>query len=524
MIWRWTIAYALVSISLASPLSAQFTALEEGVRLMREEQFDRALVNLKQAHSVAPRNATIENLLGITETQLGHIDEACNHYRNAIRLDLTRAAPHRNLGFNLLNSRDYSHAEPELREASRLDPNDKFAHDYLMLLLLATGRDAEALAEATRAGELVDRDPDASAALIEAEVRTGHVADATSRLQDLEQANKISSAREYSIAVLLSQHAFNRQAANCFRRIATLDPSWENRYNLALGLLYSGQAADAATLLTALHTERPTNADALMFLGSSFELQQKVPEALEAYRAALLADPSNPDRTLDYTRVLMDLDRYDDAIQVVQTGMEQTSATAPLQLRLGAVEMVKGDYVAARDAFNAALATDPRLDAAYVGIAQTYARQANDVEAIKVLEEARTKFPGRYLLEYYFGLLASRLGREQEAIPALEKAAELEPKSPDPLYELGKLYESQENWLQARRVLENAIALNPQLAPAHYRLGQVYAHMGQNAKAEQEAQQTHTLVDTQRDEALHKQRERAASFQPQPPAAALSLP
>jgi len=70
--------------------------------------FDRALVKLKQAHSAAPQDATIENLLGITETQLGQIDEACNHYRNAIRLDPRQAAPHRNLGFNLLNSKDYS--------------------------------------------------------------------------------------------------------------------------------------------------------------------------------------------------------------------------------------------------------------------------------------------------------------------------------------------------------------------------------------------------------------------------------
>jgi Tfp pilus assembly protein PilF len=64
--------------------------------------------------------------------------------------------------------------------------------------------------------------------------------------------------------------------------------------------------------------------------------------------------------------------------------MGETSATAPFQLRLGAVEMVKGNYAAARDAFHAALVTDPQLDVAYVGVAQTYSRQANDAEAIRV--------------------------------------------------------------------------------------------------------------------------------------------
>jgi tetratricopeptide (TPR) repeat protein len=240
-----------------------------------------------------------------------------------------------------------------------------------------------------------------------------------------------------------------------------------------------------------------------------------MPEALEAYRAAVVADPSNPDRTLDYTRLLMDMDRYDEAIQFIQAGMAETAATSPLKLRLGAVEMIKGDYPAARDAFHEALVDNPELDAAYVGLAQTYARQGNDTEAIHILESARDKRPGQYLLEYYFGLLASRLGREEEAIVALERAAQLEPKSPDPSFELGKLYGSKQDWPRARKAFENVIELNPQFAPAHYQLSLVYGRLGLHVAADQEAQETHKLVNTQRDEALRKQRERAGGFQPQ---------
>lgn len=521
---RLLIVLPLLTAALTLPLRAQPSPLEQGVALIREGRFDEALVKLQQAHRIAPRTAIIENLLGITETKLGHFDEAASHYRNAIHLDPSQAAPHKNLGFNLLNAKDYVLAEPELREAARLDPNDNFAHYYLMLLALATNRDAEALEQASHAGQLVDNDPDAAVELIEAEVRMGRVDDAVTRIERLEQANQLSATQEYPIAVLLSQHGFYGPAVHCFQRIAALDPSWESRYNLALSFLYAGQAAEASSLFSTLHTERPANADVLMFLGSAFEMQQKMPEALEAYRSALLADPSNPDRTLDYTRLLMDLDRYDEAVQVVQTGIGATSSTAPLQLRLGAVEMIKGNYDAARNSFHQALATDPSLDAAYIGLAQTYAREANDVEAIHILEAARIKLPGHYLLEYYFGLLASRLGRESEAILALERAAQLDPSSSDPWYELGKLHESQLNWPLAREAFEHVVPLNPQFAPAHYQLSRVYAHLGQNERAAQEAQQTHTLVDAQRDEALRKQRERAASFQPPPSATASSLP
>jgi len=506
---------AILPLALALSLDAQPTPMEEGVALIREGHYDQALVRLEEAHHLAPRNATIENLLGITETSLGHASAAETHYRNAIRLDPLQAAPHRNLGFELLNEKDYARAEPELRQASRLIPEDPFAHFYLFLLALATARDSEALEQASHAGQLIDNDPDAGAGLIEAEIRMGRADEAAIRVSTMETANQLPPAREYQIAVLLNRQRLYEQAVHCFQRLATLDPSWENRFNLALALLYGGHPAEASTLLAALHTERPTHADTLMFLGEAFEAQQKMPEAVESYHAAAVADPSNPDRTLDYTRLLMDMDRYDEAIQFIQFGMTETAATSPLKLRLGAVEMIKGDYSAARDTFHAALDENPELDAAYVGLAQTYARQGNDTEAIRVLEDARAKRPGHYLLEYYFGMLASRLDREREAIDALQRAAQLDTRSPYPSFELGKLYEANEEWSKARQAFEHVIELNPQFAAAHYQLSRVYTHLGFRDRADQEAQQTHLLVDKQRDEALRRQRERGGTFQPQ---------
>ena len=126
-------------------------------------------------------------------------------------------------------------------------------------------------------------------------------------------------------------------------------------------------------------------------------------------------------------------------------------------------------------------------------------------------------------MEYYFGLLASRQGREQEALVALQNATRMQPSSPEPYFELGKIYEAQNDWSRARESLERVIALAPALSPAHYQLSQVYGHLGMKKEAALEAQKTHTLVDEQRAEVLRKQRERASSFQPQvsasPPAA-----
>ena len=106
-----------------------------------------------------------------------------------------------------------------------------------------------------------------------------------------------------------------------------------------------------------------------------------------------------------------------------------------------------------------------------------------------------------------------------EAVLALENAAKLQPKSPDPFFELGKLYSAQQNWPKARDSFIHVVELNPQFAPAHYQLSQVYARLGLRSKAEEEAHLTHTLVQTQRDDAIKEQLKRGASFQPQPHAA-----
>lgn len=462
-------AFLLLLFGCCAPLpaqnaSARNAALDQGVEFIRQGRFAQALPKLEEAHRLAPGNATIENLLGITETRLGHLDEGNSHYRAAIALDPAQPAPHRNLGFNLLTAKDYERAGPELREASRLDPKDRFAHYYLLSLALATKRDAEAVEQAPLAGQLVENDPEIAADLAEAQIRTGHIDEAAALVAELERSERLSPQREYGMAVLFTQNSFYAQAANCFRRIAARDPAWQNRFNLALALLYDKQAGEAATLLAALHSELPGNADILTFLGSAYEMLEKIPQALDAYRAAALADPSNPDRMLDYTRLLMDSDHYDEAVQVIQAGMGKTASAVPLQVRLGAIQMIKGDYPAAREAFRASIAADPDLDVAYVGLAQTYAREANDEEALRVLASARSSHPGHYLLEYYFGMLASRLGREQEAEEALHRAAELQPDSADPYFELGKLYESKSDWARAREALEHVTELNPRFA------------------------------------------------------------
>jgi len=87
------IAFAFMWTSLSWSQGAQFHGDGRWSEADPRRRFDQALVKLQQGAFIAPRNATIENLLGITETQLGHIDEAAGTI--AMRTGLTPRKPRR---------------------------------------------------------------------------------------------------------------------------------------------------------------------------------------------------------------------------------------------------------------------------------------------------------------------------------------------------------------------------------------------------------------------------------------------
>ena len=116
----------------------QVDSLDRGLELFRQEKYEAALEQFHDARRIQPKNASIENFIGITETKLGRIDEANEDYETASTLDPKLAGPHTNLGFNYLSRKQYPLAEKQLQTALALDSSDTFAHYYLAVLYLTT--------------------------------------------------------------------------------------------------------------------------------------------------------------------------------------------------------------------------------------------------------------------------------------------------------------------------------------------------------------------------------------------------
>ena len=81
---------------------------------IKKEDYSAAIPHLKRAASAKPKDADVQNLLGFTHRKTGRLDEAEAYYREALRLDPKHKRAHEYLGELYLQRGDLDRAEQQL--------------------------------------------------------------------------------------------------------------------------------------------------------------------------------------------------------------------------------------------------------------------------------------------------------------------------------------------------------------------------------------------------------------------------
>jgi len=111
----------------------------------RELNFD--IASAEMMVRVDPRDATKRNFLAAGYIQVGRIEDAIDHLREALRLNPEHAEAHNNLGSALQSTGRLSEAIAHFRRAVRIKPHDDRVHFNLANALRVIGREDEAIAE-----------------------------------------------------------------------------------------------------------------------------------------------------------------------------------------------------------------------------------------------------------------------------------------------------------------------------------------------------------------------------------------
>jgi len=189
-------------------------------------------------------------------------------------------------------------------------------------------------------------------------------------------------------------------------------------------------------------------AEAYVSDAQELEAAGKYPQAIEAYKQAMIVDPQNPTNFIALAKLEIYSTNYQEALDYAANVLlinPKNSVALALQ---GWIYSYMGDYIKAEGALKDAIELDPNNAAAYAYITEVYLDMVNAGQGT--------------------------LDTMDQAIAASKSAQQLSPDSLDTHRARGLVLENTSNYVEAVAEFEAAIAINPNIADLHLALGRNY--------------------------------------------------
>jgi tetratricopeptide (TPR) repeat protein len=361
-------------------------------------------------------------------------------------------------------------------------PDIAWAHFQLAYAYTALKRPGEARAEYERATTL---DPKMSEAFLNLGILLSEK-DPAAAVAPLRRAVDLLPAQSrprFLLGLAQERSGDIPAATESYEAALRLDPR-DVETVIHLGNLYVGlkRYSDAESKFRAALELEPKSSPALLGLAQTLDAQEK-PEAAEAYRDYLAANPDNPaarsrlihwlldqkqydsalaelDRsetgkspTLDSLRsradILIAQKKWDDSIVTLRKAIALAPNDAQLHGGLGRVYMQKRDFPSAEKEIKAALQLDRNNLAYWKDLSSTYYLGGNfpaTISTLDLIAKAETPGPGEWFIR---ALCYDKLNQPKPALEAYEKFLELDQdKNPD------QVWQAQQRSKVLRRMLD----------------------------------------------------------------------
>lgn len=374
---------------------------QKAIGLLNKNQPQEALKAARDSCQQNPNNADAWLVLAAAYAQLNDYKGIIDSCNNAVQHQPGNVAAHFNLGVAHQTIGNLGDAEKAYREALALQPDHTASRLNLATLQLARGKAEEALDASEALLRQTPGMPEACNLKGNALIRLnrpqdalewcnecrktqgdtpqlllnlarchnslGEPAKAEELLQQITRANPRFAPAWADLGLLARQQEKYAQSAECYERAATLQPSRENRFNLAHSLYAA----------------------------------KRIEEARKLYHDLLLQTPDDPVIHNNLGRLYENAGRIEDAETHFRKSVELQPGHAIPHCNLGRILLGLGRLNAAEKEFLAATTSDPEYFEGHYGLGQALCEMGRNEQAVEAFEKALQLKPDLSEARYY---------------------------------------------------------------------------------------------------------------------------
>jgi tetratricopeptide (TPR) repeat protein len=254
------------------------------------------------------------------------------------------------------------------------------------------------------------------------------------------------------------------------RRNATPNSPEAHRATILIGMAYYGLAdyAKAAPYLKEAADDEPNNLQLLLALGHSYLWSNQSKNVLSVYRRILLLNPDSAEADMIAGEALDEMKDNAGALAMFRAAVKANPRQPNAHFGLGYLLWSQKQYPEAEQEFHAEIANDPGHIQSMLYLADAYIQMNRIGEAAPLLETILKTEPDLALAHLDLGIVASESGHNDEALHELTRAEKLMPDDVNVHWRLARLYRTMGRKDEAKAEFDKASSLNRQVDQTLY--------------------------------------------------------
>ena len=496
------LSLTLLSGCFRNPNVRKHKYLESGQRYSAQGKDREAVIQFSNALKIDKNFADAHYALAQTYLHMGALSAAYGELQRTVNLQPTNYKARLDLGDIFLAGGRTDDAQAQANAVMAAEPNNADVHSLLSRIAARRGQKDLALTEIHRALELAPNEAVLHETLALLEV--GDSAQASSVEDELKKSVALDPKSVNPKLLLASFYARSNRLQDaeqvCWKAVATDPKNLSAREALVQMILKQGDQPRAEQVLRQASNDLAGNPQGVRMLADYYAASGQTDKARAEFASLAHKYPKNVSVQEGYVRILLEVKdvttaqsvvtelmkknakdpqvavlngivllnsgKLDDAVNALQSAVNDAPKDDFIQYWLGKAALAKGDSSLAERSFRQAAKLNPRHIEAQEELARI-AGQSGDMNTLSEVANntiaAAPRFPGGYLWRAAVELNHNLPDKAEED---MKTAMTIAPQSPQPYFMLGQVRLNQKRYPEAVTLLEQALQYDPNLIPA----------------------------------------------------------